>query len=271
LSVERKLHVIGTGIKSISHLTKESIAAVATADIVFYLVNEPILKEWVLENNKKCVSLDPFYDISEKRETSYKAIIKQVKKACVENNNVALLLYGHPLVCCSVGENLSHLPGELDGLEVVVYPSISAEDCLYADLSIDPLNKGCLSLEATDYLLLDKCVDTSCHLILWQVGMVGNFNLPDAKGLCGTIPVKLLAEKLLKIYPNETECFIYEASLYPGLRPTVRKIALFSITEIMLFPISTLYVPPQKTLKINMDIARKIGIEINDRNVEKLC
>jgi hypothetical protein len=32
-------------------------------------------------------------------------------------------------------------------------PAISAEDCLFADLGVDPADHGCPSYEATDFLV----------------------------------------------------------------------------------------------------------------------
>ena len=43
----KKLIITGSGIKSLSHLTVESQAAIEQADIVLYLLNEPILAQWV--------------------------------------------------------------------------------------------------------------------------------------------------------------------------------------------------------------------------------
>jgi hypothetical protein len=37
-----------------------------------------------------------------------------------------------------------------DGFDAVMLPGISAEDCLFADLGIDPGMIGCQSFEATD-------------------------------------------------------------------------------------------------------------------------
>ncbi|MFK9297939.1 hypothetical protein ACJEJR_24330, partial [Escherichia coli] len=53
-------------------------------------------------------------------------------------------------------------------------PGISAEDCLYADLGIDPGIVGCQHFEATQFMLYRRVIDTAGYLILWQVGAAGD-------------------------------------------------------------------------------------------------
>jgi len=59
-----------------------------------------------------------------------------------------------------------------DGYRVEMLPGISAEDCLYADLSIDPATHGCQVYEATDFLIRRRKIDPAVPVILWQVGWV---------------------------------------------------------------------------------------------------
>jgi len=62
-------------------------------------------------------------------------------------------------------------------------PGISAEDCLFADLGIDPSFMGCQTVEATDLLLRNRPLITSGHVLIWQVGVVGDpgFNFKGFK------------------------------------------------------------------------------------------
>ena len=46
-------------------------------------------------------------------------------------------------------------------------PGISSEDCLFADLGVDPGVSGCQSYEATDFLMNAPIIDSSTQLILW--------------------------------------------------------------------------------------------------------
>lgn len=54
-------------------------------------------------------------------------------------------------------------------------PSISSEDCLFADLSVDPAVGGCQSYEATDFMLNGLIIGPSSQLVLWQIGVLGDW------------------------------------------------------------------------------------------------
>jgi hypothetical protein len=60
------------------------------------------------------------------------------------------------------------------GIKAYILPAVSAEDCLFADLGIDPSYPGLQTLEATDMLLRRRMLLTDSHVIIWQVGCVGD-------------------------------------------------------------------------------------------------
>ena len=98
-------------------------------------------------------------------------------------------------------------------------PGVSAEDCLFADLGIDPAVTGLQSYEATNFLYYHRQVDTSAALVLWQVSVVGETAVvepPNRPGLA------ILADHLQTLYPPEHEVTLYEASPYPVGSPFVQ-------------------------------------------------
>ena len=48
----KKLALVGSGIKSLSHFTTEFKTYTTQADKVLYLVNDPITKQWIQRNSK---------------------------------------------------------------------------------------------------------------------------------------------------------------------------------------------------------------------------
>ena len=63
VAVTRKVNMkryalVGSGIKSISHLTQESTIFMADCEKLFILVNEPILKEYLLKQYQHAEPLD---------------------------------------------------------------------------------------------------------------------------------------------------------------------------------------------------------------------
>ena len=62
-----KLFVVGSGIKSISHISQETKVIIQQSDKVLYLLNEDSLKDWVKRESKSSESLEPIYFSSSKR------------------------------------------------------------------------------------------------------------------------------------------------------------------------------------------------------------
>ena len=93
-------------------------------------------------------------------------------------------------------------------------PAVSAEDCLIADLGVDPGERGWQSWDATGFLVHGFRPDPTAGLVLWQVDGIGklDWNLdPDPRGL------QALADVLGELYPPEHELVFYRASIYPIL------------------------------------------------------
>lgn len=104
--------------------------------------------------------------------------------------NVVGVFYGHPGVFVSPSHRTIAIARD-EGYAAKMLPGISAEDCLYADLGIDPSSAGCVTYEASDLLLSNRSLVPSSHLILYQVGVIGvtDFNYNGFKVL---ISVRLI-------------------------------------------------------------------------------
>ena len=137
-------------------------------------------------------------------------------------------------------------------------PGISAEDCLIADLGVDTGVIGYHCLEASYFLLHRRQPDTASALILWQIGVIGQFHYDfvgsPAEG------VKILTSELLKFYPPEHPVVVYEAANFPACDPYIRATALKDLPLCKVSRITTLYVPPAKQSIPDPEVARKLGI-----------
>jgi hypothetical protein len=121
-------------------------------------------------------------------------------------------------------------------------PGVSAEDCLFADLGLDPAPHGCQSFEATDFLLSDRRIDTRSSLILWQIGLTGHFDFRVTYSRRG---LQLLTGRLQQLYTPDHVVILYEAPVYAICRPTVALVALRALSDDpRVTPHSTLYIPP---------------------------
>ena len=70
----RKLVLIGSGIKTIAHLTHEAETYIKHAECVLYLLNEPTMAKYIERLNPHTESLEPYYFESEDKTQAYKAM-----------------------------------------------------------------------------------------------------------------------------------------------------------------------------------------------------
>lgn len=89
--------------------------------------------------------------------------------------HVCAAFYGHPGVFVYPSHKAIKI-AKGEGISAEMFPSISAADCLYADVGYDPAVHGCVSFESTYLLLYKKKIDITVGLILWQIGIIGESN-----------------------------------------------------------------------------------------------
>ena len=247
----KKLALVGSGIKSISHFTTEFKTYTTQADKVLYLVNEPITKQWIQRYCKLSEALDPIYFSEKNRQTAYNKIRDKILSELEIYPFITVVLYGHPTVFADPGLQAIMI-AQNNSVETVILPGISTESCLYADLKIDPGQFGCFHIEATELLLYDKIIDPTSHICIWQLGMLGNSSVP----LPNQTPnhLKLLVNKLKNYYPKEHNAILYEASMYPGVEPKIHTFPLGDMEIQNIGTLSTLYIKPLPQRKPNLEI-----------------
>ena len=140
-------------------------------------------------------------------------------------------------------------------------PGVSAEDCLFADLGIDPATDGCYSVEATDFLVRHRRFDPASHLIIWQVGVIGHLGPTATKDKAG---LRLLVEVLAEEYGEEHEVIIYEAAPHSDYRSRIERMLLNQLPDARLMSISTLYVPPKAATIIDEARLAILGLSTAD-------
>ena len=254
------LVVVGTGIKFLSHITVETSAYVKQSDKVLYLVNEPAIKQWIVNNHKCAESLEFLYAKYPLRKDCYDAIRDYILEILRKMQHVCVVFYGHPAVFSKPALEAVKV-AKSEGFYAKILPGISAEDCLFADLLIDPGSSGCYSFEATDFLFYKRKFDVRGHLILWQVDVIGIFTNPlvcnDKKG------VKLLVKYLCNYYPPNHTVFLYEAAQYPGMEFSVKSMNLIDLPAAVFSKISTLYVPPINDNSYDDDFIKAMALNID--------
>jgi len=176
---------------------------------------------------------------------------------CVKaGQRTCVALYGHPGVFAyPAHEAIRRLRAE--GFPCRMLPGISAEDCLFADLGIDPARTGCQSLEASDFVLFERTIDVTASLILWQVGVVGDNTYRTGGYRLDAFPV--LVSKLSSMFGGSHVATVYEAAMLPGLAPKIKPLPIEDLTRDDVTAGSTLYVPPSRPKVVNRELARRFG------------
>ena len=258
MTTTASLTLVGSGIKFLSHLTHECKTYITQSDLVLYLVNDPAMKLWINNHSKKSESLDDIYVQHTDRLKCYHAITSYILKCVRDNQHVCVVLYGHPCVYSMPGLN-AIIQAESEGYDTCILPGISAEDCLFADLRIDPSTTGCQSFEATDYLIHHRKLDTTSHVIFWQIDAIGILDHSSIKNKLG---LELLLQNLTLHYPPDHAVIIYEAAQYAGFQPRITRICLKELVDVFLTKISTLYLPPTHRATPDIEIMKKLNIII---------
>jgi len=269
------LVVVGVGIKLAAQTSLEAKTHIETADKVFYLVTDPGTELWLQSLNPTSESLQRFYEGRESRLVTYLDITDHILAHVRKKLNVCAVFYGHPGIFVFPSHR-AVARARMEGFPAIMLPGISAEDCLFADLGIDPARYGCQSFEATDFLIFDRAFDARSSLILWQVGVLGEVGY---KAALTQGKLDVLLQRLSRVYPPEQKVVVYEAARYPVCDPRIVRTTLRDISADMISSISTLFLPPLAQTAPNLDAAKRLGIpadfikrrfELSDADLERL-
>jgi hypothetical protein len=238
------------------HLTPEARAELVGADEVLYVASEPIGEGWLTALNANSRPLHTFYRAGVGRDRIYEEMAEEILAPVRAGRRVCAAFYGHPAVFVRPAHAAVER-ARAEGLPARLLPAVSALDCLFADLGIDPADHGLQSYEATEFLLHGRRPDPTAALVLWQLSVVGLAGWSPEPDLT-RLPV--LVDYLGEWYPPEHEVTLYEASPYPITEPRIERLKLRRLAEAAVTPMSSLYVPPAATAAADRDMARRLGM-----------
>ena len=130
---------------------------------------------------------------------------------------------------------------------------------MFADLGFDPARGGCQSYEATDFLTRPPRFDPRSHLILWQVGVIGDAGY-SSKGEYRKDGLQVLADLLTTIYPDEHEAVLYLAPIYNVCAPQIDRLPLRELPKAEVSLTATLYVPPLGNRAFDQQMVQRLGL-----------
>ena len=256
-----RLSVVGTGIRLAGQLTLETRHLVRHADRVLAVLADPFSLDVLKTLNPRVTSMQVHYAEGRSRDLTYRRMVEHMLEPVRAGEHVCAAFYGHPGVFVwPAHEAVRRARGE--GYEATLYPGISAEDCLVADLGLDPGVSGLQTYEATDFLVHPRVFDPGTPLVLWQLAVLGD----RSRSTFRTDPawVRALAEVLAASYPADHAVIVYEAAVGPFDQARIEPVPLNRLHELEFTQASTLYVPPVGVPEPDLDRLRRLGLDPTD-------
>ena len=153
-------------------MTLEARAAIAAADEVLYLVPDPVSASGIEALNPSARSLHGLYEDGVSHRDAYERMAEAILEPVRAGKRVCAAFYGHPGVFVLPSHD-AIARARAEGFDATMLPGVSAEDCLVADLGVDPARNGLQSYEAGDFLRRRPVIEPTTALVLWQIGVVG--------------------------------------------------------------------------------------------------
>jgi uncharacterized protein YabN with tetrapyrrole methylase and pyrophosphatase domain len=236
------LTIVGTGVTMAAHITAEALAYITQAEKVLYLVTEPAMGIWLRDLNATAQTLDDLYAEGKPRHQTYREMTARILDHVRQGLGVVVVAYGHPGVFVE-STHAALAEARALGYPARMLPAVSSQDCLLADLGINPGDHGCQFFEATDFLASRRRFDPTSHLLLYQVAVLGVRSV-QARPSVLRPRLQALTNVLSRAYPSTHRVTLYQAATLPACQPIVRRITLAKLPATRIPPMATLYVPP---------------------------
>lgn len=254
-SSKGSLVCVGIGITLGSHISPLARSHIEQADVVFMGVSDGVVELWLQGMNKDARSLQPYYQEGKSRRETYREMVDAMLTEVRAGKRVCGVFYGHPGVFAWAPHKAIET-ARLEGYPAHMEPGISSEDCLYADVGIDPGTYGCQHFETSQFMLYRRCIDPSAWLVLWQVGLAGDKT--NRRFATGPAYRQVLVDVLARNYPLDHEVILYQAATLPIQSPRIQRLPLQALPEADVKSPDTLAIPPARNLQVDTDILRRL-------------
>jgi hypothetical protein len=248
---------VGVGMTLGAHLAPRARSHIEQADVVFSAMSDPIVELWVQGMNRDVRSLQPLYREGKPRRETYREMVDAIMVEVRRGLRVCGAFYGHPGVFAQV-PHTAVAQARAEGFQAWMEAAVSAEDCLYADLGIDPGAVGCQHFEASQFMFYLRRVDPSAYLILWQIGVAGD--LTTGRLSTAAAMKELLVDLLKADYPLTHEVIAYEAATLPISAPRMERFPLSGLPTAALTAATTLVIPPAVPMRRNERIIEQLRL-----------
>lgn len=251
------LSIVGLGYNVSGHVTPETRSVMESVDRLFYLVTDPATARWIRTLGPPADSLHDCYRPGESAMDASRSMVERIIEPLVEGWSVCAAFSGNPAIAMhTTHAALSQARDR--GISAHMYPAISFEDCLVADLGVDPGQLGRMMYEATDFVLRPRSLDPTSALVLLQVGAIGERLWREQTG-ANRLGLRLLQETLERTYPGDHEVALYRMAQLPITEPTIDWSPLARLADGPVYVNSTLYVPRLAAPRSRPEMVERIG------------
>lgn len=249
---------VGLGMTLGSHLSPLARSHIEQADVVFAALSDGIVELWLEQMHPDVRSLQPYYGNGDKsRAVTYREWVDVMMVEVRAGKKVCAVFYGHPGIFAWSPHEVIRL-ARAEGFQAYMEPGISAEDCLYADLGIDPGRCGCQHYEASQLLFFETRLNPGAYLVLWQAGLVGDRSMK--RFATGPKYRQVLVDVLARDYPLDHEVTIYRAATLPIEQPRVRRVCLRDLPTTAVSAEETVVLPPASALRPNKVVRERLAM-----------
>ena len=245
---------VGPGMTVGAHMSQRCRNHIQQADIIFISCH-PIMEQWIATMHSDVRSLQYLYAEGKDRRQTYREMEILIMTQVRAGKRVVGVFYGHPGVFAQVPHSVIKM-ARREGFMASMEPGISAEDCLYADLGIDPGRFGCQHFEASQFMFYKRAVDTAGYLVLWQVALAGDQSI--SKRYSSLSERKVLLDLLYENYPPDHEVILYECPTIMTDTVRAEHMLLRDLATATLSQVTTLVIPPSTRLSVNQEIMEKL-------------
>ena len=250
------LACVGMGMTLGSHLTPLARDHIEQADVVFAALSDHIAEMWLQRMNPNVHSLQPYYGEGKSRLKTYREWVDLILSEVRAGKRVCAVFYGHPGIFAWSPHRAIEV-ARAEGFQAYMEPGISAEDCLYADMGIDPGRFGCQHFEASQLLFYEHRLNPAGYVVLWQTALVGDWSLTRFQ--TGPAYRQVLVDRLSQDYPLDHEVIIYHGATLPIEQPQIRRIPLYDLPDTTLTSQETVVLPPAMPLKPNLTMRERLA------------